>query len=151
MLQLIHIIRSVRVKQLLTLLVLAYGLQSAALHGAEQSWQINLKNADIRELITQIATITGRTFVIDPRVKGKVTVISNTALDEHAIYELFLSVLRVHGYAAVPAGDVVKIVQQTLAKQSGSGADFVATTGGEQLVTQVIQPPTCQPPSWSRF
>ncbi|MEE8042375.1 MAG: type II secretion system secretin GspD, partial [Pseudomonadales bacterium] len=107
-------------------------------HGAEQSWQINLKTADIRELITQIATITTRTCVIDPRVKGKVTVISNTALDEHAIYELFLSVLRVHGYAAVPAGKVVKIVQQTLAKQSGSGADFTATKGGEQLVTQVI-------------
>ncbi|MCZ6868887.1 MAG: hypothetical protein O7G84_05235, partial [Gammaproteobacteria bacterium] len=70
----------IRIKTLLSLLLLSFGLQTVAVHGAEQSWQINLKNADIRELITQIATITTRTFVIEPRVTGKVTVISNTAL-----------------------------------------------------------------------
>ncbi|MEJ2131743.1 MAG: type II secretion system secretin GspD, partial [Gammaproteobacteria bacterium] len=126
------------IRKFVHVLALAFALQGAAVHGAEQTWQINLKNADIRELITQIATITGKTFVIDPRVKGKVTVISNTALNEHAVYELFLSVLRVHGYAAVPAGPVVKIVQQTLAKQSASEADFDRDVAGEQLVTQVI-------------
>ena len=88
-------------------------------------WKINLKGADIREFITQISTITGRNFIIDPRVKGKVSVISNTALDSEATYELFLSVLRVHNYAAVPTGNVVKIVQQVLAKQSGNNLDFV--------------------------
>lgn len=104
----------------------------------DQTWKINLKNADIREFITQISSITGKSFIIDPRVKGKVTVISSTSLDTDATYELFLSVLRVHGYAAVPSGSVVKIVQQVLAKQSGSDMDFVETAAGEQLITRVI-------------
>src|SRR3954470_14911109 len=56
----------------------------------EQTWKINLKNADINEFVSQIAAITGKTFVVDPRVKGKVTVISNASLNEHDVYELFL-------------------------------------------------------------
>ncbi len=109
-----------------------------ALLAEEQTWKINLKNADIRELITQISTITGKSFIVDPRVKGKVTVISSTSLNTDATYELFLSVLRVHGYAAVPTGNVVKIVQQVLAKQSGNPLDFQANANGEELITRVI-------------
>jgi general secretion pathway protein D len=104
----------------------------------QDTWRINLKNADIQEFISQIATITGRTFVVDPRVRGRVTVISNASLDEHGIYELFLSVLRVHGFAAIESGDVVRIQQQTLAKQSGSPLDTARQISGEQIVTRVI-------------
>ena len=105
---------------------------------AEQSWKINLKEADIGEFVTQVARITGRNFVVDPRVKGRITVISSASLDREGVYELFLSVLRVHGFAAVPAGDVVKIVQQTLAKQSSSDGDFREDVDGELIVTRVI-------------
>ena len=105
---------------------------------AEETWKVNLKNADIREFVTQVSTITGKSFVIDPRVKGKVTVISSAAMNEVAIYEVFLSVLRVHGYAAVPAGNVTKIVQQVLAKQSGNPKDFLTHNESEELVTSVI-------------
>lgn len=111
---------------------------SNAMASESQSWKINLKNADIQEFVAQIAAITGRTFVVDPRVKGKVTVISNASLDEAGIYELFLSVLRVHGFAAIEAGEVVRIQQQTLAKQSGSPLDSAQEISGEQLVTRVI-------------
>ena len=94
-----------------TLLTVLLGLALAwsVAAGEAQSWKINLKNADIQEFVAQIAAITGRTFVVDPRVKGKVTVISNASLDVDGIYELFLSVLRVHGFAAIEAGDVVDI------------------------------------------
>lgn len=101
-------------------------------------WKVNLKNADIREFITQVSTITGRSFVVDPRVKGNVTVISSTSMHQDAIYELFLSVLRVHGYAAVPSGNVTKIVQQVLAKQSSNPKDFLINNQSEELVTSVI-------------
>jgi general secretion pathway protein D len=113
-------------------------LASPLLHAQEQTWKINLKNADINEFVAQIAAITGKTFVVDPRVKGKVTVISNASLDANGIYELFLSVLRVHGFAAIETGEVIRIQQQTLAKQSSSPLDSAPRISGEQLVTRVI-------------
>lgn len=106
-------------------------------HAADQQYSINLKNADIREFITMVSSMTGKSFVVDQRLKGKVTVISNTKMGPEAIYELFLSVLGVQGYAAVPAGDVVKIVQQVLAKQSGNPNDFQQLES-EEMITRVI-------------
>jgi len=81
---------------------------------------------------------TGRNFVVDPRVKAKVTVISNEPVDADGLYEVFLSVLQVHGYSAVPAGDLIKIVPDVTAKQGpvpilGEDAD-----PSDQLVTQVV-------------
>ena len=109
-----------------------------SLSAAEDTWKINLKNADVREFISQVSTITGRSFIIDPRVKGDVTVVSSTAMDRDGIYELFLSVLQVHGFAAVPSGDVVRIVQTVLAKQSGNPNDFEEGLESQELVTRVI-------------
>ncbi len=105
---------------------------------ADDSWKINLKNADIREFVTQISAITGKSFIIDPRVKGDVTVISNVNMDEESVYQLFLSVLQVHGFAAVSAGSAIKIVQTVLAKQSSNPDDFVDDLESEELVTRVI-------------
>jgi len=106
---------------------------------AADAWKINLKNADIREFITQVSAITGKSFIIDPRVKGNVTIISNTSMDKAAVYQLFLNVLRVHGYASVPAENgVERIVQEVLAKQSGNPLDFSKTAKGEELITRVL-------------
>ncbi|MDA0827408.1 MAG: type II secretion system protein GspD, partial [Proteobacteria bacterium] len=105
---------------------------------ADDSWKINLKNADIQEFVTQISAITGKSFIIDPRVKGDVTVISNVNMDEESVYQLFLSVLQVHGFAAVSAGSAIKIVQTVLAKQSSNPDDFVDDLESEELVTRVI-------------
>ena len=108
------------------------------INAEEETWKVNLKNADIREFVTQVSTITGKSFVVDPRTKGNVTVISTASMNKDAVYELFLSVLRVHGYAAVPAGSVTKIVQQVLAKQSSNPKDFLVSQNSEELVTSVI-------------
>ncbi|MDH5737144.1 MAG: type II secretion system secretin GspD [Gammaproteobacteria bacterium] len=105
---------------------------------AANTIRINLKDAEIRELITQVSAITGKTFVVDPRVKGKVTIISSSNMDADAVYNLFLNVLRVHGFAAVPAGDVVKVVQQVLAKQSPNDYDFNDTLENEEIITRVL-------------
>lgn len=122
---------------LLVTLWLALSMQIAV--AQEQTWKVNLKDADIRAFVTQVADITGYSFVIDPRVKGKVTVISNAPMSQDGIYELFLSVLQVHGFAAVPSDGVIKIVQQNDAKQLAESGDYLRSEPSEQLVTRVIQ------------
>lgn len=106
--------------------------------GAEQEWQINLKNADINAFIGQVADITGKSFVIDPRVKGRVNVLSSEPLNKAGVYELFLSVLQVHGYAAVPAGDVTLVVQQNEVKQQGRDLTIKAKKTSQEMLTKVI-------------
>lgn len=101
---------------------------------------LNLKNAEINSLIESISEITGRNFIVDPRVKGRVSVISSKPMDDREIYEVFLAVLAVHGFAAVPDDKVIKIVPAAGAKQEN-----IPTLGRtrvseeDQIVTQVIQ------------
>ena len=117
-----------------------------AIASAQDAWKINLKNADIREFITQVSAITGKSFIIDPRVKGNVTIISNTAMGKKAVYQLFLNVLRVYGYASVPTNDgVERIVQEVLAKQSGNPLDFSKTAKGEEIITRVLPVKNAEP------
>ncbi|WP_111497762.1 MULTISPECIES: type II secretion system secretin GspD [Marinobacter] len=112
---------------------------SAAVHSQEGTWKLNLKDADIRAFVTQIADITGYSFVVDPRVKGKVTVLSSAPMNKAEIYDLFLAVLQVHGFTAIPGEEVIKIVQQVDAKQSAESLKRFESLPSEQLITKVIQ------------
>ena len=97
---------------------------------------LNLKAADIGVLIETVSEITGKSFIVDPRVEGRVTVISSRPQSAAEIYETFQSVLRVHGFATVSSGDMIKIVPDTIAAQDGS----IGNGGGgpDALVTRVI-------------
>ena len=102
--------------------------------------RLNFKGADIQAVITSVADITGKNFIVDPRVKGKVTVISSHAMSDKEIYQVFLSVLDVHGYTAVPAGKTIKILPDADAKHSGIPAAEGDKTGvGDESITRVIQ------------
>ena len=104
----------------------------------KDTWTVNLKEADIRALVNQVSDITGYSFVVDPRVKGKVTVVSETPMTRAQVYQLFLSVLHVHGFTAVPGDDVIKVIQQSDAKQSAEDTSRFKEIPKEQLVTRVI-------------
>ena len=108
-------------------------------HGQEETWRLNLKDADIRAFVTQVADITGYSFVVDPRVKGKVTVLSSAPMNKNEIYDLFLAVLSVHGFTAIPGEEVIKVVQQVDAKQSAEALGRFPNIPSEQLITRVIQ------------
>ena len=95
---------------------------------------LNLKDADINSFIGLVSEATGKNFVVDPRVTGKVTVISQSPLGEDELYEVFLSVLRVNGFAAVPAGKIVKIVPEQAAGQDGG----IDSGNSDALVTRII-------------
>ena len=101
---------------------------------------LNLKDADIGALISTVAEVTDRNFIVDPRVKGKVTVISSRPMDSEEVYQVFLSILKVHGFAAVPSGAVIKIVPDVNAKQDGIPTVSDSAPGrGDQMVTRVVQ------------
>ncbi len=94
----------------------------------------NYKDADIQQIIEAVSAVTGRNFVLDPRVKAQVTMLSSTPMSPEAFYEAFLSILQVYGYVAVPAGDIIKILPDANARQvpgwegrNGERADDIVT------------------------
>lgn len=108
----------------------------SGISGSNDSFTLNLKDADITTLIATVSEVTGRNFVVDPRVKGKVTVLSNQSMTSTELYQTFLSVLEVHGFSAVPAGEVTKIIPQVNAKQDGGFGGQGRTH--ESMVTKVL-------------
>lgn len=100
----------------------------------------NLQDADILSVINEVSQETGKNFVVDPRVNGKITLVSSKPLKQKELYQVFLSILGLLGYSAIPSGNVVKIVpnmesgEQTtpvLMKNSGN-------VKGEEVVVRVI-------------
>ncbi|WP_172597566.1 type II secretion system secretin GspD [Sulfuriflexus mobilis] len=100
---------------------------------------LNMENTDIKTLISTVADKTGKNFIIDPRVKGKVTVISHKPVSRDELYQIFLSILEVHGFAAVPGDKAIKIVPDATAKQTGIPTATAKSPGqGDELVTRVV-------------
>lgn len=126
--------RLIRKAVLLGLLMLGSAVASA------QDYTVNLKDTDIQELIKFVAQATDTTIVVDPAVKGKVKVVSSKPVSRDELYELFLSILEVHGYTAVRSGGVVRVIQAKDARSSPVGVsdgDPGKTT--DEYVTQVIR------------
>jgi general secretion pathway protein D len=101
---------------------------------------LNLKDADISTLIATVSEVTGKNFIVDARVKGKVTVVSASPMSADGLYETFLAVLAVNGFAAIPSGDTIKIIPEATAKQEGSGV--YGARGNlpiDEVVTHVYQ------------
>ncbi|MGH8123606.1 MAG: secretin N-terminal domain-containing protein, partial [Rudaea sp.] len=99
---------------------------------------LNLKDADIGVLVATVSEITGKNFILAPNVQGKVTVISAKPMRPDEIYDVFLSVLRVHGFAAIPAGSMIKIEPEAAAQQDGSGGLNGTPQTADELVTRII-------------
>ncbi len=99
----------------------------------------NYKDADIRQVIEAVGAVTGRNFILDPRVKAQVTMLSSAPMTADAFYEAFLSILSVYGFVAVPSGDLVKILPDANARQV-PGAELSAGggRGADDLVTRIL-------------
>ena len=99
----------------------------------------NYKEADIRQIVEAVGEVTGKNFIIDPRVNAKVTMLSSTPMSPDAFYEAFLSILQVHGYIAATTGDLIKIVPDATARQYAGPMGTTRSTGADDIITQVIQ------------
>ncbi len=110
---------------------------SLALSAQKDSVSLNFVNAEIEEVIKAVSHITGRNFVVDPRVKGTINIISSTPVAASLAYDILLSTLRMQGFAAVEAGGVTKILPEADAKLYVSGINEPRGGSGEKLVTRV--------------
>ena len=119
---------------------LAALLAIAPYHQAQaQPVTLNLKDADITAVIATVSDITGKNFIVDQRVKGKVTIISASPMSKEEVYQVFLSLLEVNGFAAVPSGNVIKIIPDVNAKQTSTPVATDDRPGkGDEVVTRVI-------------
>ncbi len=105
----------------------------------QQDVSLNYKDADIRKVVEAVSEVTGKNFILDPRVTGKVTLLSSTPMSPDAFYEAFLSILQVHGYVAIQSGDLIKIIPDATARQFAGPIGTSGAAGPDDLATQVIQ------------
>lgn len=118
--------------------LLAAVLGALSLNAQAESATINVQDADLATLIKLISDKTGRSFVVDPRVQGKATILTSKPMSKDELYNVFLSVLEVQGFAAVPDGAIVKIVPNANAKFI-SGVAGRGKGGDDLYSTRVVQ------------
>lgn len=99
---------------------------------------LNFVNSDIESTIKAVGVITGKNFVIDPKVKGSVNIISNQAVARDLVYPILLSALRQQGFTAVENGSIVKVMPDADAKtQAMQVFDRKGKSSGDRLITKV--------------
>ena len=122
-----------------TLRIAALALCVLAGSVVAQDWTINLKETDIQELIKFVAEATGTTIVVDPKVKGTVKVVSSKPISSDELYDLFLSILDVHGFTAVRSGNVLRVIPAKDARSSAVRVVEGELRPNDEYVTEVIR------------
>jgi len=108
-------------------------------NAAEESVTLNFVNAEIDSVIKAVSQITGKNFLVDPRVKGTINVVSGKPVPSSLAYTLLLSALRMQGFAAVEYNGVTKILPEADAKtQAGPTRSGAGGPRGDQMLTKVF-------------
>ncbi|VVN74687.1 type II secretion system secretin GspD [Pseudomonas fluorescens] len=123
---------TLRIMALATLLI-----QGSAL-AEEQQWQLAMNNAELRDVVAEMSSILGTTVILDPRVQGRITVMSKQALDREGVRRLFYSVLDAHSFTVIDQGDRILVTPVTEAKTRAGNGD-VQSSPAAQFVTEVIE------------
>ena len=131
-------VKRTRTSGLPALLALATLLAALRLDAQQPGPQImpNYREADLRQVVEAVGEVTGRNFLVDPRVTGQVTFLSYSPMSPEAFYEAFLATLQIHGFIAVESENVVRIVPDATARVHPG---LAAETEGDRIVTQVVQ------------
>ncbi len=111
----------------------------APLAPASAQYVLNLREADVRAFIQDASRVTGRTFIIDPAVQGRVSVVTERPLSRSEYFELFLSTLRANGYAAVPAAGGALRVQPIAGASASAPLGASRRTGASGFVTEIFR------------
>lgn len=112
-------------------------LQPSA-HADGRYWQLAMKDAELRDVVQEMSSVLGATVVLDPRVQGRVTVVSDEALDREGVRRLFYSVLDAQGFSIIDEGDRLLIIPAADAK-SRAGQNSTDTEPAQAFVTRVVE------------
>lgn len=99
---------------------------------------LNFVGADIETSVKAISQITGRNFVLDPRVKGTINIVSGRPVSRELAYQVLVSALRLQGYAVVEGRHLTKVLPESEAKVQAGGVGLAGTAAGEHILTQVF-------------
>jgi general secretion pathway protein D len=101
---------------------------------------LDFDNVDISVLVKFVSELTGKNFIIDDKVKGKVTIISPKKIPLKDVYKVFLSVLEINGFTVVPAGNMIKIIPAALAREKGmeTRTKKELASPEDRMVTQIV-------------
>ena len=134
-----HVTKSKRLwPALAAIALLASSMATSVAFAQQPTITPNYKDADIRQVIEAVGEITGKNFVLDPRVKAQVTMLSSSPMTPDAFYEAFLSILQVYGFVAVPSGDLIKILPDANARQVPGAETSTGRQAADDIVTQVL-------------
>src|SRR5436190_4165302 len=105
---------------------------------AREPVTLNFVNADIEAVARTMAAITGRNIVVDPRVKGTITLSTDRPVPPQQAYNQFLAALRLSGFTVVDSAGILKLVPEADAKLQGGTVNAGRPAGGGQIVTQIF-------------
>ncbi|WP_408591859.1 type II secretion system secretin GspD [Novosphingobium sp.] len=126
-----------RLAVLIAALTLALALMLPGVALAQ--YKLNVRDADVRAFVADVAEVTGRTFIVDARVQGKVSVVSDRALNRSEYFEVFLSTLRANGLVAVPTGNGAFRIQPADGAASQPGQIGSKGAARNQMITEVVR------------
>src|SRR5438552_13398710 len=118
-----------------TTVALALALAASAPAAEEATVALNFQDVELPVLARFVSEVTGRNFIVDDRVRGKVTIISPTRITPDEAYVVFQSVLQVKGFTTVPAGAFTKIVP---AREARETTVPTGARAGDEVVTRIL-------------
>ncbi|MCK5595191.1 hypothetical protein KAI19_03340 [bacterium] len=128
-------------RKLIFIVVFCIGL-SCAICSAEDLISINFDGVDLKVVTNFVSKVTGKNFLLDDKVRGKVTIISPTKIPVDELYKVFLSILEVRGFTTVPSGKIIKIIPASLARQYPGQVDIGKKASEiseeDRIITQLI-------------
>ncbi len=130
------------IKNVLVLAVLAMGCNLALAQtqpANEPTYSVNFKDTDIVDVVKVVAEVTGKTIIVDPKVRGPIKVISSKPLNKKEYYELFLAILDIHGFTAVESAGVVRIIANRDARNMAIPTEQNIRNKDDGYITQIIQ------------
>lgn len=119
-------------------LLILLTFQTISARAEDNKVVLNFRDADVKAVVAAIGDITGKTFILDPRVKGQMNIISSRPVQNGLVYEIFLSAIKLHGFVAIESAGVVKIVPEGDGKtQAGRVEGKDVESSGDRLITQI--------------